>query len=132
MELSLYLDPDISRGNTTLSLKVPKGPDLSGNVSGDFSSEVSLPVDLEFSTDIRPLVVEELDVSSGNMLIVSATDSVQVSDIPAYGGPYELTPTLGGFQVGTGGKRMVRDVDVLPIPVSKVSNLQGGYTYTIG
>jgi len=47
-------------------------------------------------------------------------------------GPYEVTPTLPGFDVGTRGKFMERDMKVNPIPIAHVSNVAGGYTVNIG
>ena len=50
---------------------------------------------------------------------------------PEYAGPYEVTPTVDGFVLGTKDKSMSEDLSVLAIPYQEVSNPQGGETVII-
>lgn len=69
--------------------------------------------------------------------VVSDVFSVDVisprsSELPTYLGPYSVTPTLEGLSLFTANKSTRHDIEVEPIPTSKVSNPQGGYTFMIG
>lgn len=61
----------------------------------------------------------------------TATAAIAYAGAPEFAGPYEVTPTVGGFGVETGNKLMRDDMTVKPIPVHDVSNEAGGRTYTI-
>ena len=65
-----------------------------------------------------------LDISSCAVQVIPSGEAFQ--------GPYVLTPTLPGFDIGTRGLYMTRDVIVKPIPISEVTNKSNGYTVTIG
>jgi|GEM_PF-6350316 len=78
-------------------------------------------------------------VHSGDRIIVaSKRDSVKVVSSPVilapgtFAGPYELTPTLTGFEVETFRKLMEDDLKVNPIPINEAENASRGYTVTIG
>lgn len=73
----------------------------------------------------------ELYIEDDPVLELEA-DVVPMGDMETYEGPYEVTPTLVGFSMGTMDKAMTDDVSVRPIPIQQASNPQGGYTYTIG
>lgn len=53
-------------------------------------------------------------------------------ELPSYSGDYDVVPTLSGSTLPTANKSTRRDIEVKPIPTSKVSNPQGGYTFMIG
>ena len=54
-------------------------------------------------------------------------------DISTYNGPYTVTPLAGDEVIlETEDKLLLENVTVLEIPYAEVSNLQGGYTVTIG
>lgn len=59
-------------------------------------------------------------------------DSVQVESAKVYKGPYDVVPTLGGFDMETAGFLMSDDVTVEPIPIAQATNPAGGYTFVIG
>jgi hypothetical protein len=61
-----------------------------------------------------------------------STAVVAVGDLPYYDGSYTVTPILEGFDMPTRNRAMAQNVTVKPIPISKVTNTSGGYTYTIG
>lgn len=55
------------------------------------------------------------------------------SPLPEYEGPYSAVSQLYyGRTLPTNGKRMVADMEILPIPINEVSNPSGGVTVTIG
>ena len=49
-----------------------------------------------------------------------------------YDGAYTITPRVYEQTMATESKLMERDVSILSIPLTKVSNLKGGLTATIG
>ena len=49
-----------------------------------------------------------------------------------YTGSYEPTPSVGEQTLETANKRMLGDIKIKPIPVSKVTNPSGGYSCIIG
>ena len=51
--------------------------------------------------------------------------------LPAYEGPYEVTPKVGEQGFETKYKTMTNDLTVLAVPYSEVSNPQGGTTVNI-
>lgn len=51
--------------------------------------------------------------------------------VPAYDGPYVVTPTMEGSSLATEGKKMEADVTIHPIPFFNVSNTAGGSTVYI-
>lgn len=53
-------------------------------------------------------------------------------DTPPYEGEYEVTPRLTEQMLETQNKRMLDDVTVHEIPVTRTSNPQGGQTVLIG
>jgi len=78
-------------------------------------------------------------IHSGDRIIVaSRRDAVKVTSSPVilapgtFEGPYELTPTLTGFEVETFRKLMEDDLTVNPIPINEAENAQRGYTVVIG
>lgn len=75
-----------------------------------------------------------LDVQiEGGLILQVLSGAVQVYPSgTTYQGPYTVTPTLDGFDMLTGELFMTDDVEVLPIPISRVSNPQNGYTVTVG
>lgn len=60
-----------------------------------------------------------------------ATD-INVSDIPVFEGPYEVTPDWTAQTLETKNKQMSDDVTVKSIQLESVSNLAGGRTVYIG
>lgn len=74
--------------------------------------------------------VDPVSVESGLDLDVLGVDS-EYTVVDQYYGDYRITPTLGGVDLDTDGKLLTEDLNVLPIPVSAVSNDAGGRTYTI-
>lgn len=56
----------------------------------------------------------------------------RAGELPSYSGDYIVVPTLSGSTLPTANKSTRRDIEVKPIPTSKVSNPQGGYTFVIG
>lgn len=79
-------------------------------------------------------VERELTVGA-ELKIALVGDSVRVGEGPDadyYEGPYVVVPDFSGKVLETEGDLMSSDVEMRPIPVSKVSNDAGGYTYTIG
>ena len=62
---------------------------------------------------------------------VTAKSAIAYTGAPEFSGPYDVTPTVEGFDVGTRGKLMRDDMTVNPIPSSDVLNEAGGRTYSI-
>ena len=90
-------------------------------------SAVMLNLDLDIQDDLSmsletdpPLVIELM------------ADSVQVLPEGTYDGPYQVTPTVDGFDVDVNDLFMKDDLTVNPIPVLSVPNASGGRTVTIG
>ena len=108
-----------------LGLEISKGQEMSVSIShGPVMAEMSVPKDPAF----------ELSEPKGQSMDVTST-SVRVGsgrDVDDYDGPYEVTPTLDGFDMPVKDTAMLDDVTVNPIPIAKVSNEAGGYTYIIG
>lgn len=113
-------------------------------LSGDPSVEViqSIPlVEIGSPRDVSEVLSDPnvLSVLSWNQVVdvVPEVFSVDVigprsSELPSYPGPYSVTPTLEGLSLFTANKSTRHDIEVEPIPTSKVSNPQGGYTFMIG
>lgn len=56
-----------------------------------------------------------------------------VGDLPAYNGPYEVTPNVvADITLETGQRFVSADIKVNKIPITKVSNNTGGMTVIIG
>lgn len=51
---------------------------------------------------------------------------------PEYEGSYEVTPALAPQTLSTAEKVLMKDITVEKIPITKVSNVSGGYTVIIG
>lgn len=51
--------------------------------------------------------------------------------VPAYEGPFSVTPGADPQTLATRGRRMGRDLEVEGIPVSVTENASSGYTVTI-
>lgn len=61
-----------------------------------------------------------------------ALDLSSGSTSPPYEGDYQVTPGVGARELETKGKRMSKNIEIEPIPLSCVSNGSGGKTVTIG
>ena len=107
-----------------LGLEISSGPIMSVSVSHDAEAVLDIPKDPSF--EVQSDKRQDLSVTSTSVRIGSGRD------VDDYGGPYELTPTLEGFDVATKDTAMLDDITVNPIPVAKVSNEAGGYTFVIG
>ena len=49
-----------------------------------------------------------------------------------YTGSYEVGSSLYEQTLDTANKRMLKDIQIDPLPTSKMTNPSGGYTYVIG
>lgn len=91
---------------------------------------------MAYSMEVSISAEPSLSVSIGKDPSMGITStSVRVGtgrDVDDYKGPYEVTPTLDGFDMPVKDTAMHDDVKVNPIPIAKVSNDAGGYTYIIG
>ena len=70
-------------------------------------------------------------VQNGKRTTLAMTAS-EGGDVPVYEGSYEVTPSSEKQILDTDGKLMSEDLTINEIPVSEVSNNQGGTTITIG
>lgn len=88
-------------------------------------------LNVEFAevTSILPVEFHEdqaIEVDFGELTEVGS------ADIPTYGGPYTICPSLDAQTLETAGKLMKDDTTIEPIPIYVVSNNSGGTTVTIG
>lgn len=75
----------------------------------------------------------EFELSKRKTLTIDFANIIIGADTHAhYEGEYVITPRVFEQTMGTDDKVMDEDVIILPIPMIKVSNPQGGKTATIG
>lgn len=60
------------------------------------------------------------------------TEKEHGEDVPIYTGEYDVIPTFSLQTLATNGKKMLDDVTVHEIPVTRTSNPYGGQTVLIG
>ena len=82
----------------------------------DFGDEIEAELDND----------DEIDVELDTAIIVYEDEA------EPYSGNYSITPDFETQVLQTQGKRMRNDVTVVPIPVSRTTNLSGGTTVYIG
>ena len=92
-------------------------------------SSTNIPI----STNIQSLDYQ-IGVSGVNneLIEVAVKDNVVVGDLPYYEGNYDVIPGTEEQVLPTTQHSMSENVIIRQIPVSIVSNLQGGLTATIG
>lgn len=108
------------RGDTDASLRFDGSEDMSVEVGAQPNLGTEIRGGARLSAKVTP---------QPNVEIVA--DAVAVYPSGTFEGPYSVTPTVGGFDVPTGGLVMRYDMTVEPIPAIKATNTSGGYTYTI-
>ena len=91
-----------------------------------FSDTLSIPVKVSSDTHVVPMNV----VASAYNLKIRT--SVGIGAGVEYSGEYTVVPDFIGKVLDTNGRIMRDDVNVVPIPVSITTNLQGGNTVYIG
>lgn len=75
----------------------------------------------------------EIEVAESNTEIVfDIEEGIGSGVLPAYDGPYTVTPRKVEQTLETDNKRMTEDVTVEAISYIEVGNLSGGLTATIG
>lgn len=74
-----------------------------------------------------------LELDGGGTVTFGADEYIPMAatDLPEYGGPYEVVPRLVGQTLATALMRMREDVTVEGIPSYRTTNPSGGYTVVI-
>ena len=85
------------------------------------------------SFSIESIKTIDFRIDKLKTIVVDLENIVIGADTHAhYDGEYVITPRVHQQQFATDNKVMDDDITVLSIPISKVSNPQGGKTATIG
>ena len=95
---------------------------------------MTLPDNLVIETSIDENgTIVLFDVSDENSIVLfDVTEGAGTGVLPAYQGPYEITPRKVEQELETDNLRMTDNVTILGIPYAEVSNPSGGLTATIG
>ena len=84
----------------------------------------------------EPILIEDIivtDIQIGVPIqIIKELTNLPVTTPDTYTGTYEAIPKTKDQSFSTAGKMLTKDFKVKEIPYSKVSNLGGGVTFTIG
>lgn len=115
----------------TLRLAVPSEPRIEAGVERT-ELALSAPPGAELALSAETARRVELGVGKRRRARVSSQAVTLMPSGETFAGPYQLTPTLEGFDLPTGGLFMRRDVEVGPIPISEATNASNGYTVIIG
>lgn len=83
--------------------------------------------------DVGRVQPVDFDVGGADSLWWDMDEYVRIvtTDLPEYGGPYEVTPRLDAQGLATKGMAMADDVTVGGIPSYRTTNAGGGYTVVI-
>lgn len=72
--------------------------------------------------------VDKLSAQLGSVVVVVE----DISHLPQYDGPYEVTPRVTAQTLPTARKILTDDLTVREIPITSVANAAGGNTIIIG